>query len=187
LDPAKTTRDENEPRERARANWRRLREFATFLGLHGSPDERLLSVIARTAPGAPLQALQRARLGHRQGAGTMRLRNAQYLVGPFLGVTYPNKDTAERVRPCPNAVAAQVRQDIACLPDDALFALADDWVDYLRCKRKTPPQRPSGGRSGGGLERTLHVCVFDAGCSGPRAWELVSPHAARCDGTLTPK
>lgn len=187
MNPADTTLEE---RERARANWRRLREFATFLGLHGIPDERLLTLIARTAPDAPLQALQRARLGHRQGAGRMRLSNAQYLVGAFLGVSYPNKDSPERVGPCANAVAAHVRQELGRLPDETLFALADDWVDYLRCVRVMPPQRPGGDSHGGAgsePERALHVCVFDAGCTSPSAWQHASPHAARCDGTLMPK
>ena len=121
--------------DRARANWRRVRDFFAFIG-RTDHDQRLLALIARTATAAPRASLARARLGHRQGAGRMRPSNAQNLVGPFLGVAYDGRARVRRLSQCAGAVAQPVREQLHALSEDALFSLADHWVDYL-CERRT--------------------------------------------------
>jgi hypothetical protein len=132
--------DEHEVSERARANWRRVRDFFGFLG-RIDHDQRLLALIARSAPLAPCATLARARLGHRQGSGRMRPSNAQRLVGPFLGVTYDVRGRIERLPQCAGAVSGPVRERLHALSDDTLFSLADHWVDYL-CGLRADPAAP---------------------------------------------
>lgn len=155
--------------ERAIANWRRVRDFFAFLG-RTDHDLRLLTLIARAAPGAPCVSLGRARLGHRQGAGRMRRASAQCLVGPFLGVEYGSGGRVRRLARCAGAVTQGWRERLIGLSDDALFALADQWVDYLCGQRSGPPDPGEGNPS-------IHSEPFLAVGDGVRQLEPSSSHA----------
>jgi hypothetical protein len=126
-------------------NWQRVRALWTWTGRRDG-DAMILRLLARYTVGAPLTALQRAMLGHRQGAGILRRKSAEAIVAPLLALPYPGQErSALRLPsyegPAPRAFLNHLRS----LTEDQHFELAECWVAYLRRSRADapPPWQPT--------------------------------------------
>jgi hypothetical protein len=120
-------------------NWERVCALWAWLG-RTERDSRLLRLLTRHAPLAPISALKRAQLGDRRGAGKLRARSARALVGPLLGVRFDvPADEADRLREYDGPAASEVRAQLRALSEKQRLDLAEEWVDYLRRERADPP------------------------------------------------
>ena len=137
---AELAENAGDKREAARENWRRVNALWSWLGRNES-DKQLILLLSRYARGAPLQALERARLGDERGGGQMRPKSAQALVGPLLGVDYLKEEGRGISQlngyqgPAVPALLAHLR----ALPPQAHVDLGDHWVAFVRCIRPDPP------------------------------------------------
>jgi hypothetical protein len=131
--------------DHALENWKRVRRLWSWMG-RSDGDAMILRLLARYTAGAPLSALQRALLGHRQGAGVLRRKSAEAIVAPLLALPYPGQERSSlRLSsyegPAPRAFLSHLRG----LTEDQHFELAECWVAYLRRSRDDapPPWQPT--------------------------------------------
>jgi hypothetical protein len=120
------------------SNWQRLQQLWSWLG-RGESDARLLHVLRRYAPKAPLKALERARLGDARGAGRMRPGSARAIVGPLLGVMYSGEDIWVQMHDYDGPAPLALRAHLRTLSTQQHIDLAEHWVDYLRQDRADMP------------------------------------------------
>jgi hypothetical protein len=119
-------------------NWNRVCALWAWLG-RTETDSRLLRLLARHAPLAPISALKRAQRGDRRGAGKLRGGSAQALVGPLLGVRFDVPADADRLRDYDGPASSEVRAQLRSLSAKQRLDLAEHWVDYLRREREDAP------------------------------------------------
>jgi hypothetical protein len=131
----------SEPLKRtlALANWQRVRSFWLWTG-RTDDDKRILKLLSRYAPEAPINALRRAQLGHPHGGGQMRPGGARALVGAVLGIRYigPHHHAA-RVEEFSGLTPSDLRAYLRALREFEHLDLAEHWLDYLRRERDDRP------------------------------------------------
>jgi hypothetical protein len=123
----------------ANDNWNRVCALWAWLG-RSETDNRLLRLLSRHAPLAPISALKRAQLGDRRGAGRLRDASARALVGPLLGVRFDVAvEEAKPVREYDGPASSDVRAQLRLLSAKQRLDLAEHWIDYLRRERDDAP------------------------------------------------